>query len=204
MKRKHWDLWLRAGDGDGAALDEIFADFTATTDFPASTARAASILALLRLSRRRHHERCQIIEDGLRLSESGSLRRSTFYRELLQRNPDAKVILSVRDANSWVRSVQETIWSPYFFEKHWLFRAARRLERGGVVRRDAAAATRDAAATPPRHATPLRHATPPRRAGLLLGPRPQAFCKMYCRRAGTQGDEFWQRWTAGATLDPTR
>ena len=62
-----------------------------------------------------------------------------FYKELLARNPKAKVILSVRSPESWVKSVQETIWSPYFFEKHWLFR-------------------------------------------LILGSKPQEFCKMYRER----------------------
>lgn len=33
-----------------------------------------------------------------------------FYRELLEDYPDAKVLLSVRDAEGWMRSMQETIW----------------------------------------------------------------------------------------------
>jgi hypothetical protein len=33
----------------------------------------------------------------------------TFYEELLERNPDAKVILSVRDPESWYESVRNTI-----------------------------------------------------------------------------------------------
>ena len=34
-----------------------------------------------------------------------------FYRELAERYPDAKVVLSVRDAAAWERSVRQTVWS---------------------------------------------------------------------------------------------
>src|SRR5277367_3551909 len=37
-----------------------------------------------------------------------------FYRELLGVYPDARVVLSVRSAESWVRSMRETIWPMYF------------------------------------------------------------------------------------------
>jgi Sulfotransferase domain len=33
-----------------------------------------------------------------------------YYRELIERYPDAKVLLSVRDGSSWVRSMRETVW----------------------------------------------------------------------------------------------
>jgi Sulfotransferase domain len=33
-----------------------------------------------------------------------------FYRELLEAYPDAKVLLSVRDAEGWERSMRETVW----------------------------------------------------------------------------------------------
>jgi len=39
---------------------------------------------------------------------------SRYYRELLEVYPDAKVLLSVRSAEGWVRSMRETIW-PMFF-----------------------------------------------------------------------------------------
>jgi hypothetical protein len=35
---------------------------------------------------------------------------SFFYRELLDLYPEAKVLLSVRDSESWVRSMRDTIW----------------------------------------------------------------------------------------------
>ena len=35
---------------------------------------------------------------------------SFFYRELIEFYPDAKVLLSVRDADGWERSMRETIW----------------------------------------------------------------------------------------------
>jgi hypothetical protein len=35
---------------------------------------------------------------------------SFFYRELLDVYPDAKVVLSVRDPDRWVRSMRDTIW----------------------------------------------------------------------------------------------
>jgi Sulfotransferase domain len=35
---------------------------------------------------------------------------SYFYRELIDAYPDAKVLLSVRDGDSWARSMRETIW----------------------------------------------------------------------------------------------
>ncbi len=34
-----------------------------------------------------------------------------FYRELAEFYPDAKVLLSVRDAESWERSMRETVWA---------------------------------------------------------------------------------------------
>lgn len=33
-----------------------------------------------------------------------------YYRELIDYYPDAKVLLSVRDGDSWVRSMRETVW----------------------------------------------------------------------------------------------
>ena len=33
-----------------------------------------------------------------------------YYRELMDRYPDAKVLLSVRDGESWVRSMRATVW----------------------------------------------------------------------------------------------
>jgi Sulfotransferase domain len=35
---------------------------------------------------------------------------SYFYRELMDAHPDAKVLLSTRDGDSWARSMRETIW----------------------------------------------------------------------------------------------
>jgi Sulfotransferase domain len=37
-----------------------------------------------------------------------------FYRELMDRYPDAKVLLSVRPADAWVRSMKQTVWGLYF------------------------------------------------------------------------------------------
>jgi hypothetical protein len=39
---------------------------------------------------------------------------SYFYRELLELYPDAKVLLSVRDPDSWARSMRETIWGLFY------------------------------------------------------------------------------------------
>ena len=36
------------------------------------------------------------------------------YRELMDVYPDAKVLLSVRDAESWERSMRDTVWAIYF------------------------------------------------------------------------------------------
>src|SRR5271155_2140400 len=33
-----------------------------------------------------------------------------YYRELMDHYPDARVLLSVRDEESWVRSMRETVW----------------------------------------------------------------------------------------------
>jgi len=38
---------------------------------------------------------------------------SYFYRELIEFYPDAKVFLSVRDADAWERSMRETIWGTF-------------------------------------------------------------------------------------------
>ena len=37
-----------------------------------------------------------------------------YYRELAEHYPNAKVVLSVRDAESWVRSMRDTVWAVYF------------------------------------------------------------------------------------------
>jgi hypothetical protein len=41
---------------------------------------------------------------------------SFFYRELIDEYPDAKVLLSVRDGDSWARSMRETIWGVLYGE----------------------------------------------------------------------------------------
>src|ERR1700733_2749267 len=37
-----------------------------------------------------------------------------YYKELLEYYPDSKVVLSVRSAEGFVRSMRETIWAMYF------------------------------------------------------------------------------------------
>lgn len=39
---------------------------------------------------------------------------SRYYRELMDYYPDAKVLLSVRPAENWVKSMRETVWAIYF------------------------------------------------------------------------------------------
>ncbi len=39
-----------------------------------------------------------------------------YYKELADYYPDAKVVLSVRDAEGWIRSMRETVWAIYFGE----------------------------------------------------------------------------------------
>lgn len=39
-----------------------------------------------------------------------------FWQELAERYPEAKILLSVRDANQWFESTQETIFAPHFVE----------------------------------------------------------------------------------------
>ncbi len=39
---------------------------------------------------------------------------SYFYKELIEAYPDAKVLLSVRDADAWARSMRETIWGLFY------------------------------------------------------------------------------------------
>jgi hypothetical protein len=39
---------------------------------------------------------------------------SFFYRELIEFYPDAKVLLSVRDADAWERSMRDTIWGLFY------------------------------------------------------------------------------------------
>lgn len=48
-----------------------------------------------------------------------------FYRELMEAYPDAKVLLSVRDGESWERSMRDTVWAIYFGDSliHHLARA---------------------------------------------------------------------------------
>jgi len=37
-----------------------------------------------------------------------------FYGDLIERYPEAKVVLTVRDGESWVRSMRETVWGVFF------------------------------------------------------------------------------------------
>lgn len=39
---------------------------------------------------------------------------SYFYKELIEAYPDAKVLLSVRDGESWAHSMRETIWGLFY------------------------------------------------------------------------------------------
>lgn len=39
---------------------------------------------------------------------------SFFYKELVQRYPEAKVVLGTRDGESWARSMRETIWGVFY------------------------------------------------------------------------------------------
>mmetsp|Transcript_19010 Transcript_19010/g.36653 ORF Transcript_19010/g.36653 Transcript_19010/m.36653 type:complete len:253 (-) Transcript_19010:328-1086(-) len=41
---------------------------------------------------------------------------SVFYKELLRDNPGAKVVLTVRDSESWYKSAINTIWHPWAYE----------------------------------------------------------------------------------------
>lgn len=53
-----------------------------------------------------------------------------FYRELMDAFPDAKVVLSVRDGESWARSLQDTIWGVLWGDTmmHDLSMAAMRID----------------------------------------------------------------------------
>jgi hypothetical protein len=53
-----------------------------------------------------------------------------YYRELMAHYPDAKILLSVRDAEDWVRSMRETIWGIFHGESllHDLCDARSRLD----------------------------------------------------------------------------
>ncbi|HEY1778407.1 MAG TPA: sulfotransferase [Solirubrobacteraceae bacterium] len=55
---------------------------------------------------------------------------SRYYRELLEYYPEAKVVLSVRSAEGWVRSMRETIWPMYFGDSilHHICQARRQVE----------------------------------------------------------------------------
>jgi len=54
-----------------------------------------------------------------------------FYRELMDRYPDAKVILTVRDAERWYESARQTIWHVRnaFLPAAWLLPPMRRFTR---------------------------------------------------------------------------
>lgn len=39
---------------------------------------------------------------------------SFFYRDLIELDPDAKVLLSVRDPDAWARSMHDTIWGLFY------------------------------------------------------------------------------------------
>jgi Sulfotransferase domain len=39
---------------------------------------------------------------------------SYYYRELMEKYPDAKIVLGTRDGESWARSMRETIWGLFY------------------------------------------------------------------------------------------
>ena len=47
---------------------------------------------------------------------------TAYYRELMEHYPDAKVVLTVRDPDSWYRSARETIYAVYDSMPGWLKR----------------------------------------------------------------------------------
>lgn len=56
----------------------------------------------------------------------------TFYRELMDAFPDAKVLLSVRDPERWYESAYETIYEIYRVTPAWMRRVARPI--GAILR----------------------------------------------------------------------
>jgi hypothetical protein len=56
---------------------------------------------------------------------------SRYYRELLDVYPEAKVVLSVRSPEGWVRSMRETIWPMYYGDSvmYHVLAARRRVDR---------------------------------------------------------------------------
>jgi hypothetical protein len=54
-----------------------------------------------------------------------------YYREILDYYPDAKVVMSVRSADGWVRSMRETIWPMYWGDSvmYHVCQARRHLDR---------------------------------------------------------------------------
>jgi hypothetical protein len=54
-----------------------------------------------------------------------------YYREILDYYPDAKVVMSVRSAEGWVRSMRETIWPMYWGDSvmYHVCQARRHLDR---------------------------------------------------------------------------
>ena len=97
-------------------------------DDPAGRARAARLRALLPHARPDGRPQAEqlplwervvegdadweaIFEDS---QSSCDFPASRYYRELLEIYPDAKVLLSVRSAEGWVKSMRETIWPMYF------------------------------------------------------------------------------------------
>jgi len=55
-----------------------------------------------------------------------------YYREILDFYPDAKVVMSVRSADGWVRSMRETIWPMYWGDSvmYHVCQARRHLDPG--------------------------------------------------------------------------
>ncbi|HTA37180.1 MAG TPA: sulfotransferase [Solirubrobacteraceae bacterium] len=53
------------------------------------------------------------IFDGDRVSSTVDWRSAYYYRQLLDYYPDAKVLLSARDADAWVKSMRGTIWAMF-------------------------------------------------------------------------------------------
>ncbi|MEM7099998.1 MAG: sulfotransferase family protein [Pseudomonadota bacterium] len=58
---------------------------------------------------------------------------SIFYKELADHFPEAKVVLTVRDEDTWYKSVEETIWAMWQAIPAWVPKVSKRFARGDFM-----------------------------------------------------------------------
>ena len=88
----HISLWINVEEKKEYKWDEIFEKYTATVDWPAAKYYKVFLIEFINKSKKKR-----------------KLKRR-YVKELMEKYPEAKVLLSERDAEKWYKSCMDTIY----------------------------------------------------------------------------------------------